>query len=184
MALDNVVDEILENSRKEADQILKTAEKEKETILRQAVDTAASKQKAQQKETEDAVKRLRQQELSSAELEEKRIVLNARKEMLDRTFEEVNAQLSEMGSKERAQLYAIILEKGKKIIPEAKIYCPIGDAKLLAAKSGDKIEEIKMGPGLIIESKDGTMRIDYSFKTILEGVWEKELKNVSNILFG
>jgi len=184
MALDNVVDEILESARQEADQILKTAEKEREAILRQATDAVSGKQKAQQKELEDAIKRLRQQELSSAELEEKRIVLNARKEMLDRTFEEVHSQLSEMGPAEKARLYGIILTKGKEIIPEPKIYCPIGEAKLLAIKNGDKVEEVKMGPGLIIESKDGTMRIDYSFKTILEGVWEKELKDISNILFG
>lgn len=184
MALENVVDEILEGAKKEADQILKAAEKEKEATLRQAAETISGKQKAQQKETEEAVKRLRQQEFSSAELEEKRIVLNARKEMLDRTFEEVNSQVAEMGPKERARLYNIILEAGKKVIQDPKIYCPVGEAKLLAVKSGDKVEEVSMGPGLILESKDGTMRLDYSFKTILEGVWEKELKNVSNILFG
>jgi V/A-type H+-transporting ATPase subunit E len=41
-----------------------------------------------------------------------------------------------------------------------------------------------MGPGLILESKDGTERVDYTFKTILEGIWEKELRDISNILFG
>jgi V/A-type H+-transporting ATPase subunit E len=41
-----------------------------------------------------------------------------------------------------------------------------------------------MGPGLVLESKDGLVLLDYKFKTILEGVWEKELKNVSNVLFG
>jgi len=113
MALDNVVDEILESANKEADQILRAGEKEKVAILQQAADAVLSKQKAQQKETEDAVKRLRQQELSSAELEEKRIVLNARKEMLDRTFEEVNSQLAEMSSVDKARLYGSILEQGR-----------------------------------------------------------------------
>jgi V/A-type H+/Na+-transporting ATPase subunit E len=184
MALDNVVDEILESARKDADQILKGAEKEKGVILQQAAEAVSTKQKAQQKETEDAVKRLRQQEISSAELEEKRIVLNARKEMLDRTFEEANSQISEMSSADKARLYESILEKGRKAIKEPKIYCPLGEAKLLPVKSGEKVEEVKMGPGLILESKDGTVRIDYTFKTILEGIWEKELKNISNILFG
>jgi V/A-type H+-transporting ATPase subunit E len=116
MALDNVVDEILESSRKEADQILRAGEKEKGAILQQAADAISAKQKAQQKETEETVKRLRQQEISSAELEEKRIVLNARKEMLDRTFVEVNSQISEMSSAEKSRLYAVILEKGRKVI--------------------------------------------------------------------
>jgi V/A-type H+/Na+-transporting ATPase subunit E len=184
MALDNVVDEILESASKEADQILKAGEKEKAAILQQAADAVSSKQKVQQKETEDAVKRLRQQELSSAELEEKRIVLNARKEMLDRTFEEVNSQLADMSSADKARLYGSILEQGRKVIKDPKIYCPAGEAKLLPVKNGEKVEEVKMGPGLILESKDGSVRIDYTFKTILEGIWEKELKNISNILFG
>lgn len=184
MALDNVVDEILESSRKEADQILRAGEKEKGAILQQAADAISAKQKAQQKETEETVKRLRQQEISSAELEEKRIVLNARKEMLDRTFVEVNSQISEMSPAEKSRLYAVILENGRKVIKEPKIYCPMGEARLLPTKNGDKVEEVKMGPGLILESKDGTERVDYTFKTILEGIWEKELKDISNILFG
>jgi len=51
-------------------------------------------------------------------------------------------------------------------------------------KNGENVEEVKMGPGLILESKDGSVRVDYTFKTILEGIWEKELKNISDILFG
>lgn len=184
MALENVVDEILESARKEADQILRTAEMEKGAMLRQATEEASSRKAAMLKETEDSVKRLRQQELSSAELEEKRIVLNARKEMLDRTFEESNKQLAEMSSSEKRSLYNKILEKGRKVISEPKIYCPLGEAKLLDTKNGEKVEEIKMGPGLILESRDGTVRMDYSFRTVLEDVWEKELKGVSNILFG
>lgn len=184
MALENVVDEILESARKEADQILRTAKMEKDAMLRQATEEASSRKAAMLKETEDSVKRLRQQELSSAELEEKRIVLNARKEMLDRTFEESNKQLAEMSSSEKRSLYNKILEKGRKVISEPKIYCPLGEAKLLDTKNGEKVEEIKMGPGLILESRDGTVRMDYSFRTVLEDVWEKELKGVSNILFG
>jgi V/A-type H+-transporting ATPase subunit E len=111
-------------------------------------------------------------------------VLNARKEMLDRTFEEVNSQISEMSSAEKARLYGAILEKGRNVIKDPKIYCPMGEAKLLPVKNGENVEEVKMGSGLILESKDGTVRIDYTFKTILQGIWEKELKNISNILFG
>jgi V/A-type H+-transporting ATPase subunit E len=184
MALDNVVDEILESAKKQADQILKTAEKDKEATLQQAAEEVSNRKVVKQKETEEALKRLRQQELSSAELEEKRIVLNARKEMLDKTFEEVEKQLEEMGPSERKRLYNSIMQKGRAAIPEPKVYCPVGDAKLLATKNGEKIEEIEMGAGLILESRDGTVRMDYSFKTILESVWEKELKEISNILFG
>jgi hypothetical protein len=82
-------------------------------------------------------------------------VLNARKEMLDRTFEEVNSQISEMSSAEKARLYGAILEKGRKVINDPKIYCPIGEAKLLPVKNGEDVRRGQDGSGLILESKDG-----------------------------
>ena len=41
-----------------------------------------------------------------------------------------------------------------------------------------------MGAGLVLETQDGTVRLDYRFATILGSVWEKEMKNVSTYLFG
>ncbi len=184
MSLDRVVEEILDNARKEAGKLVTSAEAEKQAILKAAGDNAANSKKVVAKETDDAVRRLRQQEISSAELEEKRIVLNAKKEMLDRTLQEVNAEIANMSPSDKARLYNVILENGQKVIPGGKVYCPIGEAKLINARPGLKVQEVEMGPGLVLESQDGAVRIDYTFKAILDGVWEKELKNVSNILFG
>ena len=89
-----------------------------------------------------------------------------------------------MSASEKSRLYNRILELGQKVIPGGKVYCPVGESKLLTPKPGVKIEETVMGPGLVLDSQDGSVRIDYTFKAILEGVWERELKNVSNILFG
>jgi V/A-type H+-transporting ATPase subunit E len=46
------------------------------------------------------------------------------------------------------------------------------------------VTETDMSTGLVLESQDGTIRLDYRFNTMLAAVWEKELKNVSNVLFG
>jgi len=183
MALDKVVEEILESARKEADGLIQTAEKEKKSILQLAEENVAVSKKAQAKQTEEATKRLRQQELSSAELEAKRILLNARKEMLDRTFDEVMKDLAGLRDEEKSRLYRIIVEKGTKVLPNARIYCPRGESKLVPNGKGEVVEK-DIPAGLILESMDGQVSLDYTFKTILEDVWEKELKNVSNILFG
>lgn len=37
--------------------------------------------------------------------------------------------------------------------------------------------------GVIIESNDGTLQIDMSYRTFLDNVWEKGLKDASDILF-
>jgi V/A-type H+/Na+-transporting ATPase subunit E len=185
MALDNVVGEILDSASKEADTLIQEAEKEKASILQQADESIVAKKKAQQKELELSLARLKQQELSSAELEAKRIVLNAKKDALDEAFHETLNGLNAMPSSEKAKVYAKIVSNGKSVIKNPKVYCPKGDAALLGAAVGVRaIVEKDMEPGLILESEDGTISLDYRFKTVLEGVWEKELKNVSNILFG
>lgn len=184
MALDTVVEEILEGARKEADGLVQTAEKERKSILQLAEETVAGKRKAQDKQTEEAIKRLRQQELSSAELEAKRIILNARKGILDKTFEEVMKDLVGLGGEEKSRIYRIIVEKGMKVLPNARVYCPRGEARLLPKGMVGAVVEADIPAGLILESTDGQVRLDYTFKTILEDVWEKELKNVSKVLFG
>ena len=185
MALDKVVGNILETANKESAARIATAEKERATILQQADETIASKKKAQEKELEIALKRLRQQEISSAELEAKRIVLNAKKEILDRSYQETLKDLESMSEAEKVRVYQRILANAKLSIHKPKVLCPKGESRLVQ-KDGDitSVTETDMGAGLVLESQDGTIRLDYRFNTMLAAVWEKELKNVSNVLFG
>jgi V/A-type H+-transporting ATPase subunit E len=185
MALDKVVGDIMESARKDADSITKAAEMERESLVSEARLKAESAQRQREKQLDDAVKRLRQQEASSAELEAKRIVLNAKKEMLDVVFQDTLRKLSSLSDAERSKLYSRILSRGTKTIPNPKVYCPRGDVKLVSGAAGlDSVQETDMEPGLIFESADGMVRLDYRFKTILGGIWERELKNVSAKLFG
>jgi V/A-type H+-transporting ATPase subunit E len=38
--------------------------------------------------------------------------------------------------------------------------------------------------GVLVESKDGELQIDYSYRTFLDGIWETGLKDASGMLFG
>jgi len=185
MALDKVVGDIMESARKDADQIIQAAENERDSVIREARLKGEGAQKQREKQLEEAIKRLRQQEVSSAELEAKRIVLNAKKEMLDVVFQDTLKHLSRLSDSDKSRLYSRILSEATKVIPNPKVSCPRGDAKFLTVVVGlGSVQETDMEPGLILESSDGMVRLDYSFRTLLEGIWEKELKNVSNVLFG
>jgi len=185
MALDKVVDEILERARRDADQLLQSAEKEKDSILQSADAKIESAKKEKDRQTEEALKRLRQQEISSAELDAKRVVLNAKKEVLDQVFEGVLKELGSMSEPDKVRLYNKMLANAVAVIPQPRVYCPKGEGRLTAKIAGvGSVQEVDMDPGLILESVDGMFRLDYRFKTMLGAVWEKELKNVSNILFG
>jgi V/A-type H+-transporting ATPase subunit E len=184
MALDKVVDEILEGAKKDADQLIQAAEKEKTSILQSANERIASDRKLEAKQLDETLRRLRQQETSSAELEAKRSVLNARKDVLDLVFAGTLKELSSMADPEKARLYSKLLASGTKIIPQPKVFCPKGEAKLLSGISGvGSVQETDMEAGIVLESSDGMFRLDYRLRTMLEDIWEKELKNVSNTLF-
>ncbi|HUT27856.1 MAG TPA: V-type ATP synthase subunit E family protein [Methanomassiliicoccales archaeon] len=185
MALDTVVENIMEGARANAGKFIQQAEKEKRTILQQADEKISSKKLAQQKEMEIALKRLKQQEISSAELEAKRIVLNAKKDVMDRSFQVALSSLLNMDEGNRGRMYRKILESGKSVIQSPKVYCPRGESKLISAVTGlVKVEETDMEAGVIIEDASGNVRLDCRFRVLLGNVWDKELKNVSNILFG
>ena len=185
MALDKVANDILDNARKEADLRIQEAEKERAKILQETDQKIERMQKAEEKELQDALVRMRRQELSSAELEAKKIVLNKRKDILNRTFNEMLRELSTMDPKEKSALYKKILADGKKVIHKPKVFCPKGEADLLAGLRGcESLTETDMESGLILENEDGTVRLDFRFRTILESIWDRELKNISNTLFG
>jgi len=185
MALDKVANNILDNARKEADLRIQEAEKERAKILQETDQKIERMQKAEEKELQDALVRMRRQELSSAELEAKKIVLNKRKDILNRTFNEMLRELSTMDPKEKSALYKKILADGKKVIHKPKVFCPKGEADLLAGLRGcESLTETDMESGLILENEDGTVRLDFRFRTILESIWDRELKNISNTLFG
>jgi len=184
MALDKVVENILSSAQMEADKRVQDAEKERARILQETDQKIDKMRKAEEKELQEALLRMRRQELSSAELEAKKIVLNKRKEILNQTFGELLKEFSKMDPKDKSALYKKILADGKKVIHHPKVYCPKGEADLLSGLRGcASLTETDMEPGLILESEDGTVRLDFRLRTILEGIWEKELKNVSNILF-
>jgi V/A-type H+-transporting ATPase subunit E len=184
MAMEEVAQNILDKARNEADQRIHAAELEREKTLQEADLKIENMAKAVEKELQDNLTRMRRQEISSAELEAKKIVLNTRKDILNRTFEETLSELSKMKPQDKAALYKKILADGKKVIHRPKVFCPEGEADLLAGLRGcDSLTEIEMGPGLILENEDGSVRLDYRFKTILESIWNREMKTISNMLF-
>ena len=184
MSLDKIADEILGNASKEADKIVKDAENERSRILLEADQKIENMRKAEEKELQESIERMKRQEISSAELDAKKIVLNKRKDILNRTLEEMLAELSEMDANEKGGIYKNIVDQGSKVIPSPKVLCPIGEKNLLADVDGmGKLTETDMESGLILESKDGTVRLDFRFRTILEGIWDQDLKEISNILF-
>ena len=73
------------------------------------------------------------------------------------------------------------MEKAKDDIGGENLYCNKNDAKFMKDFNAEAIDI--MG-GLIAENKDGTVRVDYSFDTMLQNIKENELQSINKVLFG
>ena len=78
-----------------------------------------------------------------------------------------------------------MVEAAKKIIENPKALMSEKDdfsAADLGVSSVEKDGRIKAG--LILQSEDGDVEVDLQYSTILQAIWDREIKSVSDILFG
>ncbi len=182
MGLDAIVEEISDKGRIEADKIGEEASLEVSKIIAEAEANAVRLKAAKEEAVRKEIDRLRQQELSSANLEVKKAILNARKEILDEVYEDAKESVKKLPAEKNQKLLKSIIEKNQN--SNARIYSRTKDRQ--AIKKLTKLEyagEIDCIGGVVIENEDGTEVMDFKYDTILKNVSEQSLKQVSDILF-
>ncbi len=181
MGLETVKEEIIRNAKEQASALIAEARKEAGMISKEAERKIAGLKEKSEAETKKILEQIKRQELTSAGLENKKIVLEAKKQIIDNVFAEAKKKLEALDDKKREAYIKKLVEKTKSDIEVAYVYCNKKDAKLL---KGFNAEPIGISGGLIAENKEKTIRVDYSFDTLLQGIKENELQNISKILFG
>ena len=86
-----------------------------------------------------------------------------------------------MPDSERDAIIKKLLEKSKSEIDVVKVYCNINDTKLL--DNSVQVETLDCDGGIICETKDGNVKVDYTFTTLFQDLKEKTAKEISKILF-
>lgn len=180
MGLEAVKEEILNSAKEEANSLIAEARKEANRIAKEAEKKIEELQAKSESETKKAFETIKRQELASAELENKKMLLEAKKQIIDATFAEARKKLESLDDKKREAIMKKLLERAKSEMEAAKIYCSKRDAKLA---KGVNVQAADITGGLIAENEDGTVRIDYTFDTMLQSIKERELQNISKLLF-
>lgn len=185
MALANVTQEISKAADDRAAAIKAEADAEIAKILADADAKIAETKDKEDKKLKEAVERLNRQELSSAELESKKIVLAKKKELLTEAFDSTLAGLENASSDVKLAQYKAMVEAAKKIIENPKAIMAENEtfsAADLGVSAVEKDSRIKAG--LILQSEDGSVEVDMQYSTLLQAIWDREMKSVSDILFG
>tara|TARA_Y100000310_G_scaffold318480_1_gene372610 strand:+ start:1988 stop:2560 length:573 start_codon:yes stop_codon:yes gene_type:complete len=181
MGLETVKEEIVRNAKEQETALIAEARKEANRIMKEVekkIEDVKEKSNAEIKKKIDVIKK---QELTSAELENKKMLLEAKKELIESVFIEVRKKLASLDDEKRESYIKKLLEKAENDIEVANVYCNKGDLEFL---KDFNTEAVDITSGLIAENKDTTIRVDYSFETMLQSIKENELQSINKILFG
>lgn len=181
MGLETVKEEILNSAKEQSASIIGEARKEASKIMKDAEKKAEEMQEKTDAETKKIMDTIKRQELANAELEGKKMLLEAKKQVIEGVFSEAMKKLEVMDDKKSEAFIKKLLEKAKNDIEIGSVQCNKKDAKFLKGFNAEAINTIG---GLMAENKEKTVRVDYTFETLLQAVKENELQNISNVLFG
>ena len=132
---------------------------------------------------EESLQKARQQIMSSANLEVKRIMLNKRKELLDQVYDEALTSIKSMSASKNEELLKALIDKYES--NGSKIYSNKNSEEIVKKLSSlEYAGNIDCIGGVIFENEDGTIRLDYTYDLILNDVYEKSLKEISETLNG
>ncbi len=183
MGLEIVVKDIMESAKADVAQLDREAEEEASHILENARQNAKKIIGERLAKTEDDIQKTRQQELSSASLEVKRTLLNARKELLEEVYVQAEKSISELSPEKNKELLRSVIQNNE--ANGKRIYSNAASEKMVRELTSLKYAgNIECLGGVVIENEDGTVRLDYTYDVILKGVNEQLLKQTSDILFG
>ncbi|HHI30150.1 V-type ATP synthase subunit E [Methanosarcinales archaeon ex4572_44] len=183
MGLEPIVDEILKKGKEQSDAILQEAEKEANEILEKAESDAAKLRAEKEEAVRMEVEQLKKQEVSSAHLQMKRALLNARQGLLEEVQNNVAERIASMPSEKNEKFLDALLKKHAE--PGSKIYSNEKDRTIVEKISGSPYAgKIQCIGGVVIESSDGSVQYDYTYDTLLKDLSERSLKQISDILSG
>jgi V/A-type H+/Na+-transporting ATPase subunit E len=192
MGLEAVVGEIKAKGENEVGKIKGETRDEVMRILMSAQERAEKIKLNADAEVERQVNHLQGQETSAANLVVKRKLLNTEKELLDQVYQSALRSIANLPENFHHEAQKNLLARAQKEIPEGTVHCNARDMPFLQQTIGTESalrgyvpgKVVDIEGGVIVESRDGQLQIDLSYRTFLDGVWETGLKDASDILFG
>ena len=191
MSLETVVEDIRETARERADELLAEAEAEADRIVSEAEAEAESVVEEAAADVERQIAQERDQQRSSATLEAKQDRLEARRDELAAVREDVEAAVADLEGDTREELTRALLDDAAAEFEDASsvsVYGAPADAELLDAICADydgfeHAGDVDCLGGVVVESEGSRLRVNNTFDSVLERVWDEELREISDRLF-
>ncbi|MFC5133183.1 MULTISPECIES: V-type ATP synthase subunit E [Haloferacaceae] len=190
MSLETVVEDVRDEARARAEEIREEAEAEAEEIVAEAEADAERIREERLAEVDRQIDQEREQTLSSAKLEAKQERLGARRDVLQDVYDGVEEAIADLEEDRRRELTEAALDASLAEFDgdaDVAVYTRAEDVDLLEELVADRNAqvdgEVDCLGGVIAESDTSRVRVNNTFDSVLETVWDDELKHVSERLF-
>jgi V/A-type H+/Na+-transporting ATPase subunit E len=182
MGLEKVIEKIQKEGEEKISTIRQDADKQAAQILQTTKKNIEEVSLKKKQETEKQIESMKNQEISGIEIEEKKIRLNAEKDILNKTYQDCLIALQALPHE---KIITSMLKMAKKELPTATvIYSNKRDEPLVRSQSifsyGGTIECLG---GIVVENPDKTITLDYRYETIATTVWDHSMKEIADKLF-
>ena len=185
MSLEKLVEDILQKGRERAAEIVREGEAERDEQVAIAQSRMAEDRTKAEKKAEARIALMEQHELSGAELSARKTLLAAQREVLEDLKEQVLSELTHYPSDKKSALYSKLFAKAEAELGDCYVYSSRADEPTLKLPPGmERGGTMECAGGLVFESKDRSVRLDYRFETMLESVWDERMKEIYEQLFG
>ncbi len=185
MSLNKVVEDILRRGEEKKREIVKLGEKERDEQVKLAEKRISEDRAKAEKKTAAQIAQTEQQEISSGELESKKTLLAAQRQVMEELREQTLSELAGLPADRRKRIYSKLVAKAKMELGECLVYSNKADRAILQLPAGmGNGGTIDSAGGLVFESKDRSVRLDYRFESILDEVWNKKMQEIYSRLFG
>jgi len=191
MSLETVVEDIRDEARERAKEIRADAESRADDIVAEAEADADDVVAEAEADVEAEIDQEREQKLSSAKLEAKQMRLEARRDALQSVRSSVEDRIAAIDGDEREELTRELLDAASTEFDdddEVRVYGRADDEALISDVLDDYdgyeyAGEYDCLGGVVVESDTSRVRVNNTFDSVLEDVWENNLKAISARLF-
>jgi len=182
MGLEEVVGDILAAGRSRTEALLGEARAERDRILSEAREKARLLKEARLREAVQAASQLRARELAAAELEVKRARLEMERALLDEVDARSRERVAALPQKEDEGLLAALFTRSA--VPGYRLYSADQNEAFLRARSSVPYAgTVECLGGFVLESPDGTVRVDLTYDTLLREVGDRMMREIYDLLF-
>jgi V/A-type H+-transporting ATPase subunit E len=182
MTLDALANEIASQAKVEAKLIISAAKEQAKQIEEKAKEEYSSLSSDMKVRAERESAQLAVELVASAKQANQKHLLIAKREELDETWNSIRTAVSSPNLEGRSDMLKDLLDEAGKT-GEGMILHPVTiDRKTLENGSftiGDDVEGLG---GFVLESKDGSIVLDYRFDNRLEDAWKNNLGSVNKML--